>query len=144
MRNSTMVPLVPSGGTFLLVLRSACNSANPFFNMYLMPLPSISALILVLDELVDFDCSPFVAMQWSLCSGNTIDRFSANRLLRMSSCAPLVLDSECFLLLWESILRIKLHLHFTIKLRWPLVQFALRRSSTESNRLLRTLHSIPL
>ena len=56
----TMVPLpFPSGRCSSVVLQSCSNSANLFFNMYLSPLPSISASILVLDELIDFDCSSF-------------------------------------------------------------------------------------
>ena len=65
--------------------------------MYLSPLPSISASILQMDELVVFvyhTAALYVAMQWSSCSG--IDRFSADR---SSSCAPLVLDSDLLLAL---------------------------------------------
>ena len=109
-----------NGETFPVVLGLLWNSANPFFKYSTTAVLSYSASILQMDELIVFayhTAALYAAMQWSSCSGNSIDSSVINRPCS-SSCAPLVLNSD--LLLWESILRIKLHLQSTIQSWWPL------------------------
>ena len=65
----TMVLFRYFGENLLVVLQSCSNSANLFFIYSTTTVLSFSASVLVLDELIDFNCSS-VAMQWSSCSGN--------------------------------------------------------------------------
>ena len=89
-------PVLPSGRDSSVVLGLPWNSANPFFKYLTRPVSSISALILILDELIDFDCS-------SSCSSLLVFRYLDRSLrsyvsigLVVLQCrAPLVLDSKC-------------------------------------------------
>ena len=98
---------------------------------------SFSAQILQMDELINFEyphCS-CLAMQKPSCSG-TINAFCDTIDWSCSSCTSSTRLRR--LLLWESILRIKLHLSSTIERDGSLVEFPARPHRS----FLRVIHSI--
>ena len=113
-------PVLPSGSSSLVVLQSCSDSANLFFFMYLSPLSSISASILVLDELVPCEYHCNASCCSSSCPGpRSIASYVSIGLLL----AHLSYSTPTLLHLWESILRINLHLSSTIERDGLLVQF---------------------